>query len=553
MAFESFAFDRVRFNTSTTGTGTITVGPAVSGFRTPAGASVPDGTKLSLFIFDGGDWEDATGIYAASGTTLTRTLRYSSTGALLNLSGSATVVVTPGKDDFDYILKQDGTNGNAFIAGGGNFSTTGSYNIGVGAAVMPALTSGINNVGLGVFSLLGATTGSHNMAIGTYALTAAVGATANVAIGVVALAALVSGNGNVAIGYSSLTAATASYNTGIGVNAGAQISSGAQNTIIGASVDGANGPTTGSNNILIGYDVDLPSNTASDQIGIGNIIFGTGVNGTGTTYNGKIGIGAPAPDRRFHVEEETATTNAVTYLFKVTSLSSGTPAVNIGAGMEFEIETAAGNNEVGATIEAKATAVGAGAEAIVLDGKQMAAGALQESFGVSPIIKTLAANAAYTSGTSAQPWFPSGGAVSLEASTAYEFEGHLLVATTGATTTHTMGISFGGTATLTSIAYRADAHHAAANTTQPTSTAALSNAIAVEQATNTVVTGLSGTTSGLRTSIWVRGIIRVNAAGTVIPQFTFSAARGAGNVLLNTFFKLRKIGSNTVVNQGPWA
>jgi hypothetical protein len=32
-----------------------------------------------------------------------------------------------------------------------------------------------------------------------------------------------------------------------------------------------------------------------------------------------------------------------------------------------------------------------------------------------------------------------------------------------------------------------------------------------------------------------------------------SVARGAGTVLANTFFKLRKIGSNTVVNQGNWA
>jgi hypothetical protein len=329
------------------------------------------------------------------------------------------------------------------------------------------------------------------------------------------------------------------------------LTTGNNNNILGSSADGANGPTTGSNNILIGFDVDLPSPTADNQISIGNVIFGTGVSGTGTAYLGNIGIGAPAPDRRFHVEQETAATNTVTYLARLTSLSSGTPAINIGVGIEFEIETSAANNEVGATIEAKATAVGAAAEAVVLEAKQMAAGALQESFGLSPIIKTLTANVAYTNNTSAQPWFSSGGAVSLEASTSYEFEGHLLVGTTGATTTNTVGLSFGGTATLTSIAYRADAHHGTANTTQPTSS--LSNATAVEQAANTVVTGLSGTASGLKTSIWVRGIIRVNAAGTVIPQFQFSANRGAGNVFANTFFKLRKIGSNTVVNQGPWA
>jgi hypothetical protein len=47
--------------------------------------------------------------------------------------------------------------------------------------------------------------------------------------------------------------------------------------------------------------------------------------------------------------------------------------------------------------------------------------------------------------------------------------------------------------------------------------------------------------------------VRVNAAGTFIPQFTFSAAPGVGNTLANTYFKLRKCGSNTNVNQGNWA
>jgi hypothetical protein len=57
----------------------------------------------------------------------------------------------------------------------------------------------------------------------------------------------------------------------------------------------------------------------------------------------------------------------------------------------------------------------------------------------------------------------------------------------------------------------------------------------------------------LVTTIKVRGIVRVNGAGTLIPQWSMSAARGAGTILANTFFKLRKIGSNTVVNQGNWA
>jgi hypothetical protein len=100
-------YDRIKFTTSTTGTGTITVGTAASGFRTPATASVADGTQLIAYaIEDGAAWETGTGTYTTSGTTFSRTLSASSTGSLLNLSGSATMYFTPIATSF----VQDGDN-----------------------------------------------------------------------------------------------------------------------------------------------------------------------------------------------------------------------------------------------------------------------------------------------------------------------------------------------------------------------------------------------------------------------------------------------------------
>jgi hypothetical protein len=81
-------------STSTTGTGTITLGSAEDGYQTFADAGVANADVVRYIIEDGSNFEIGTGTYTASGTTLSRTVSESSnSNNAINLSGSATVFV----------------------------------------------------------------------------------------------------------------------------------------------------------------------------------------------------------------------------------------------------------------------------------------------------------------------------------------------------------------------------------------------------------------------------------------------------------------------------
>lgn len=83
--------DRVKETTSTTGTGTITLAGAASGFQ--SFSAVGDGNECYYRIESGTSWEIGVGTYTASGTTLSRDTVIASTNSnsAITLSGTSTV------------------------------------------------------------------------------------------------------------------------------------------------------------------------------------------------------------------------------------------------------------------------------------------------------------------------------------------------------------------------------------------------------------------------------------------------------------------------------
>lgn len=181
------------------------------------------------------------------------------------------------------------------ILGNSGASIAGAQgNVGLGLAVLNALSGGLRNTAIGAGALQHIVGDADNTAVGYQALTACVGSNNNTAVGSSCLVACTSGGSNVGVGqsalgalvtngscvgvgYSALISATGGENIGVGFSAMLNLTSGTKNCGVGQSV--ASNLLTGTQNIFMGYG------TGQGYVGAesSNILIGN--NGTAAESN----------------------------------------------------------------------------------------------------------------------------------------------------------------------------------------------------------------------------------------------------------------------------
>jgi hypothetical protein len=146
--------------------------------------------------------------------------------------------------------------------------------------------------------------------------------------------------------------------------------------------------------------------------------------------------------------------------------------------------------------------------------------------------------------------------VTLSAGTVYAFEAVYGLSKSAGATAHNLGFGFGGTATVNNILYETVGSFilsANLSGTLRTDASYPIGSVANSTANTNVYTSAAG--AALSWVYIIRGTISINTGGTLIPQYTLSAAPGgAYSTVAGSYFSIYPIGaSGANTSVGTWA
>jgi len=536
--------DRVRETTASTGIGTITLAGAVSGFQS---FSVIGNNNTTYYTIAGtSQWEVGIGTYY--GGTLTRdTVLSSSTGSKIDFSaGSKDVFVTypAGKS-----VNEDANN-RVLIPYTSGITDTGSLNVGsatlhTDSGVIAGFTA---SEPLYLYTSL-QNTSAANTSYASYAVNDGLH-TAYGELGINNSTYSYSAAGFPNNGFSTpLASFVESYGGPLVLGSWdnqkiSMIINGAVSTTDAMTINtngsvAFNGQVGSAGQVLQSNATSAPTwvtpnaGTVTSVSGAGTV---SGLTLTGTvTSSGNLTLGGTLDLSSPPIIGGTAPN---TGNFSTVNLSAGTTTV---APLDF----ATGTN---------LTTPAAGAWEY--DGKVFYATPIASNRAVSVIEHFVARTGTktMTSNTALQSIFDNttgtggltSGALTVGASTSYFFEMSINVSVMSATTGN-FGFSIlgAGTATFTSAAWHA---FGLDSTNQQTAAAAGTSWQSTAGATGNIITAAVGTSA----SAIVKGIFRINGAGTIIPSIQLTTANAAV-IGVNTWFKCYPVGTNTVISVGNWA
>ena len=333
--------DRVKETTTTTGTGTVTLLGAVSGFEAFSAIGNTNTTYYAIVHQSADEWEVGIGTYTASGTTLARTTVLSSTNsdaAVDFAAGTKDVFVTYPADKAVYVSASpafiDVSVGGALTGVSATFTNHVSVNslAVVGATSIGGALSGVsatfsnhvsaNTLGVvGITSIGGslvgtsATFGDH-VSVSSFAVTGHIAASTFAATGIVSVG-------------GSLVGTSATFGDHVSVSSMAVTGNVTATNFYGggANLTGVQATSAAlATNVSGGYAV-LTSAQIRGDVSVGGVLF---VNATAG-----IGVGVAAPLAQVHIAQ-----NAIA---DIVSLTDGTSvSISFQNGQNFHL-TLAGN------------------------------------------------------------------------------------------------------------------------------------------------------------------------------------------------------------------